>query len=435
MAKILLYCCDKVGKSMAGPAIRYWELAKALSATHEVTLYVMNEPDICSEHFRLVSKKHIPLGEVLSEAEIMMTQFISGRMAVEAKRHGVKIILDAYAPEPLEHLEIFRFGPLEKRNLQAQKSVKNLSFALKMADGVICANHAQRDLWTGFLMGMHQISPHLYDQDPSLKNFIEIVPFGLSSQPPQKEAGILRKLFNLSPNDFVLVWGGGIWNWFDPLTLIHAIKKVSITRPGIRLVFMGTQHPNEKVPQMKMVSDAIKLAEKLGLLNKHVFFNKKWIPYNERGGYLLDADIGISTHFNHLETRYAFRTRILDYLWSGLPILATEGDCFSELINKHALGMTVPFENSDALAEAICLLWNNEQQRKEAQKNIAGIRPGFYWENVAKPLHGMIERLTCQPRQKRSLYASLKDAGGQFCKVYGIKNIFKTACKKVFKND
>ncbi len=432
MAKILLYCCDKIGKTMAGPAIRYWELAKALSSSHETTLYTLNDPDISADNFKLISKKQSPLSEALVGVDVMITQVISGKIALEAKRHGVKLILDAYAPEPLEHLEIFRFDSPKKRSYQAQKSVHNLSFALKMANGVICANSNQKDLWTGLLMALHRITPELYDLDSSLKSFIDVVPFGLSSQAPKLGAGSLRKMFDLSSDDFVLVWGGGIWNWFDPLTLIEAVKEASKTHPHVRLVFMGTQHPNEKVPQMKMASDAIKLSETLGVLNKHVFFNTEWIPYEERGSYLLDADIGVSTHFDHLETRFAFRTRLLDYLWSGLPILATDGDCFSELIKKQELGLTVPFKNVTALAQAICILADDAPFKNKARKNIAHVRSQFYWENVAMPLDAMIQRLSHQPLTKKTLYTALKETGTEFCKIYGIKNILKTVCRKAF---
>ncbi len=56
-----------------------------------------------------------------------------------------------------------------------------------------------------------------------------------------------------------------------------------------------------------------------GALGTSVFFNPDWVAYEDRGDYLLEADAGVSTHFAHIETEFAFRTRILDYLWAGLP--------------------------------------------------------------------------------------------------------------------
>ena len=54
-----------------------------------------------------------------------------------------------------------------------------------------------------------------------------------------------------------------------------------------------------------------------------------WVPYDERADFLLDADLGVSTHLEHIETAYSFRTRVLDYWWAGLPVVATDGDTFA----------------------------------------------------------------------------------------------------------
>ena len=32
---------------------------------------------------------------------------------------------------------------------------------------------------------------------------------------------------NIKNSDKVVLWGGGVWNWFDPLTAIYAIEKIS----------------------------------------------------------------------------------------------------------------------------------------------------------------------------------------------------------------
>ncbi len=30
----------------------------------------------------------------------------------------------------------------------------------------------------------------------------------------------------IGPDDKVILWGGGIYNWFDPLTLLRAVDKL-----------------------------------------------------------------------------------------------------------------------------------------------------------------------------------------------------------------
>jgi glycosyltransferase involved in cell wall biosynthesis len=137
---------------------------------------------------------------------------------------------------------------------------------------------------------------------------------------------------------------------------------------------------------MKMAAAAIRLAEESGLLDKHVFFNPGWVEYEKRADYLLEADIGVSTHFEHVETAFSFRTRILDYLWAGLPILATEGDSLSRLVTQHDLGLTVPAEDVGACASAIRRLHNDEDFYKACQANVEALAPGMTWEKALAPV-------------------------------------------------
>ena len=51
----------------------------------------------------------------------------------------------------------------------------------------------------------------------------------------------------IDENSKVVLWGGGIYNWFDPLTLIRAIDIARHRVPEIKLLFMGVKHPNPAV--------------------------------------------------------------------------------------------------------------------------------------------------------------------------------------------
>ena len=126
----------------------------------------------------------------------------------------------------------------------------------------------------------------------------------------------------------VLLWGGGIWDWLDPLTVIRAVATLVERREEVRLVFMGGGRPSAgDDEEMAMAARARTLAGELGVLDRAVVFNDRWVPYGERGDWLVEADIGVSAHFADLETRFAFRTRLLDYLWAGLPIVDHAGGC------------------------------------------------------------------------------------------------------------
>ena len=388
---------------MAGPGIRYYEFAKALSKNHEVTLVCPNVTDLVPVGFKM--ETHEQLMRHIQETDVMVVQQLTLMMAYWIKKYQKNVIIDAYDPQYLEHLEIFKAYPLFMRENRNQVAVDSTSLSLSYADGVLCANKTQKDLWLGHLMAIKKVDPSLYDQDPSLNSFLSIVPFGLSHEPLKPMTGVRQK-FGIKDDDLLLLWGGGIWNWFDPLTLLKAIAKAN--DKSIKLVFMGIKHPNDKVPEMKMAVDTVKMAKDLNLLDRQVFFNYGWTPYEERQAFLNEADVGVSFHLKHLETRYAFRTRLLDYLWAGLPMIVTEGDCFAELIQEKSAGIVVGYEDVDGLAKA--LIQMKGQSRDNMRKSAKEIAKTFEWPNVVEPLDKMVSKLAlkkCSPKRNLPLLKAL----------------------------
>lgn len=403
MAKILLYSPNVIGPSMAGAAIRVWEFAKALSDKHTVIVISPGQVGNKGENFEVISAQDKAVKKHFQTAQILITQRLTFSYAWLAKRYGVKVILDAYDPSPFELIEQFKTENESVRQEKVFSSISTLLFSFKMADGILCASEKQRDLWIGVLLAQKRLHPALYDQDPSFKQLIEVVPFGLSKNPPQKKGKGLRAKYGLKDTDKMLLWGGGIWNWFDPLTAIRAIKIISQTRADVKLVFMGVKPPDPDLAEMEMSTRAFALAKELDLIDRFVFFNQEWIPYEERQAILLEATLGISTHFDHLETRFSFRTRLLDCLWAQLPIVATKGDIFAEWIERHQLGMVVPAQQEEALVEAILTLVDHPDQLQTMKANLAQICPQFYWETIVKPLEEMMTRLSHQQTAKYPL--------------------------------
>ena len=137
----------------------------------------------------------------------------------------------------------------------------------------------------------------------------------------------------------MLLWGGGVWGWLDPVTPMRARRAA---RPATHLVLLGLGRPGlEASGQAAAGEAAVAAARRAGLLGTRVHVNHGWVPYAERGAWLAEADLGVTAHRDHLEARYAHRTRLLDYLWAGLPVVATRGDALAELVERERLGATV----------------------------------------------------------------------------------------------
>jgi glycosyltransferase involved in cell wall biosynthesis len=236
----------------------------------------------------------------------------------------------------------------------------------------------------GLLEATGRVNALTYNADPALRRLIDVVPFGLPASPPRHAQRVLKGVWpGIGPEDRVVLWGGGLWQWLDPLTAIRALAQVCERRDDVRLVFPGTRHPNPSVAPMPMVEDAVHLARELGLLDEHVFFGD-WVPYEVWPNYLVEADVGLSLHFDTVETRLSFRTRGLDYIWAGLPMVVTRGDAISDLVARFELGAVVDYRDEEDVAQALldCL----EPGAEERAGRFDRARADLTWERAAEPL-------------------------------------------------
>jgi glycosyltransferase involved in cell wall biosynthesis len=216
---------------------------------------------------------------------------------------------------------------------------------------------------------------------------IDICPFGIPDREPTKTREALRGVVEgIARDDKVVLWAGGVYNWFDPITLIRAIDVLRHDHRDVRLFFLGMKHPNPDVPDMEVAWRTRQLSEELGLTGKWVFFNDGWVDYDDRQNYLLDADVGVSTHFLNAETTFSFRTRILDYLWAGLPIVATEGDLFGELVKTRGLGIRVGEGDVEGLVAGLGQVLYDDAFAAGCRANVGRIRDSFIWSNALAPL-------------------------------------------------
>ncbi|GLZ38508.1 glycosyltransferase [Actinokineospora sp. NBRC 105648] len=388
--KILVITGDAISERMAGPAIRAWHMAEVLSAEHEVRLVTVNP--VCAPPeapFPVVRAKHRELDPHVAWADVVVLQGHALELVPALKKPGsTKIVVcDVYDPMHLELLEQGKDEVAEQRELDLAGVTKVLNTQLERGDFFLCASERQRHFWLGHLMSLGRLTPALYDADPTVRSLLAVVPFGLSGKPPQQSRSPIKAgIPGIGAGDRVVLWAGGVYSWFDPLTLITAIGTLARRRPDVRLVFLGMRHPNPEVPEMDISAQVRALAGRLELTGRHVFFNEIWVPFDQRQDWLLDADCGVTTHYEHVETTFAFRTRVLDYLWAGLPIVTTDGDSFAELVRTERLGVVVPAEDPDALAEALERVLYDAEFAQACQDRIAVVRERFTWENVLAPL-------------------------------------------------
>ena len=90
----------------------------------------------------------------------------------------------------------------------------------------------------------------------------------------------------------------------------------------------------------------------------------------------------MSAHLDHLETRYSFRSRVLDYLWAGLPMVLTGGDILAGQVEAAGLGAVVAAGDVRGLEDALARMLADPPPKQR----FAALTRQYTWERVAEPL-------------------------------------------------
>jgi glycosyltransferase involved in cell wall biosynthesis len=391
---VLVVSAEPVGAQMAGPAIRAAELARALASACDVTLAAPAPSTAPDPSVRLLEAGMADVEELVRagrEHDVVVAQELPPSVLGRLAGTSTALVVDLYNPIVVEVLEaVAGRPPRAQRRIQAALVQRTIALCAA-ADLIVCASERQRDLWIGGLALAGLIDLDAYRRDPTLRSLIEVVPFGLPADalPADGKATLRAAIPQIDEHDRVLVWGGGLWGWLDPVTPMRAVS--ILERAGgvggrpVHLVFMGAGRPGlQATGQGAAVERALAEARGLGLEGRLVHINRGWVAYEERGAWLAGADVGVSAHHDHLEARYAHRTRILDYLWAGLPVATTTGDALADLVEREGLGRTVAPGDAEGFAAACADLLG--QAGVPARERIAAVAPSLRWDRVAAQL-------------------------------------------------
>jgi len=386
---VVIVASEVVGRAMAGPGIRAWEFARLLSRHCRVSLAIApsvqppgpdTRPDFDAEIRICCDPSELRRLAVEADAIVVLgTMLMAYPFLAEV---GTPLVVDFYDPFLLASLGLG--SPSRAETTEHYRRAHLLG--MRTADFMLCASEPQRDYWLGMASAAGRVNAWTHDDDPLLERLIAVVPFGLPAEPPTHTRPVLKGVHpGIAPSDKVVLWGGGIWDWFDAPTAIRAIGRLSADRPDTKLFFMGLDRPNRAAPRMSATDAALDLARDIGVLDRSVFFND-WVAYDDRQNYLLEADVGISLHRPLLESRLAFRTRFLDYLWAGLPIVATEGDVLGAEVKARGLGTVVAPGDVAGTADAIRTLVDTPTLKARYAPQFAAAAACYRWDVVAAPL-------------------------------------------------
>jgi len=371
--KILVLTDDHVGPVMAGSALRAWELARALQrAGHVVCLAAAKGSERPSEDGPAV------VGRApwrWASAVIGPAWSLPPRAFLN---HRSLLIADGATPLLAELSVLPETTAVQRRRCTA---AARLPLVLARADAVLAAGEQQCAWWQGRLFVKRLEVPVLS------------VPFGIPDQLPPAERDEIPGV----PADWaVVLWWGGVWPWLDLETLLAA--RARLGKLPISIVVPTAPRPGASAVSFDR-QDLQELSERYRLQPPQVVGLERWLPYNERHRILHRTTLLAVLHHPGKEAQLSFRTRALDGVWAGVPLLVTQGGEVSRLTQKLGWGGVVPPRDVGATAAALeALVGQREQIRMRSALRAA--RRDWRWSKVAQPLLEALPRLPAAPRQR-----------------------------------
>lgn len=382
---VALLCSEAIRPTMAGIGIRYLEMAKRLPSSG-VPVRLLSP--FTSEEERQWVQQQLPnvavttydggaLGPAVSGCRAIVAQ---GQFANEVIHQGVDLplVVDLYDPWLIENLHyVDTLGLDPYRNDHATWMLQ-----LSAGDMFLCSSQEQQLFYSGLLVATGRVNPVAMQEDPALDRLLRIVPFGI----PEHVAEHQPVLGDRGEGERRILFGG-LYDWYDPWPLLEGFRTVVLSGESAWRLFI-VHNPNSGTPQELVKKVKVWIAQH-GLEDNVKFLD--WQPAERRYDLLRDVDVLAATHRDSLETRLSLRTRFLDALAVGCPILVTEGGTLSRRLVEHSAGWVVPEGDAYAIASALTEILGEDTEsslrsRRERVQGALSLKEDFSWQRVLAPL-------------------------------------------------
>lgn len=382
---ILVIAYDRLGKLLAGPAIRTLALANELAKIAPVDIVFEGEPPENFSNLNFVPRETIdPTGDFFAKYRLALAPPLVAMTVPELLESEIPVVIDLFDPVVWENLDLYQNFPMTDRHFQHERHLAALMAGLLRGDFFLVAGERQRDLFMGMLTVLNRVNPSTWSEDFTIENIVGLVPFGISDALPEFRDDLpVPDIFKTDGK--LVVWGGGMWDWLAPEIVVRAWPEVLNKFPDAKLAFPGTKHPNPHVPEMESVGRVRKIASELGIIESVNF--SEWLTMMEYLSLLARSDAGVSAHKPGLEARYAVRTRFLDAIRMGLPMVVSGGDEYSHYMEKYAIGKSIPL--SDDTQEGLfskAIIQTLENGKDYYADGFQKARSELAWSKMASPL-------------------------------------------------
>ena len=287
------------------------------------------------------------------------------------------IIVDAMVPMAIEYLGQWP-EEVSDQNIKSYDEnyqtirIRNEAI-MSQSDYLLCAGENQLFYYQGVLSAQSTYSPR-----DLLDNRIIDFPHMIIGTPPEA--------IRHTNKEFVLCWFGGLYPWIAPSNLPELFKAFLNRNPKYTIQVVGGV--NDLIDDNEPVQIYAKnLLSQIEQIDNNRITIKNWVPYEEINSHLSGVSAVLILNPLKIEARLSWRTRILDILKSGTPIITDGIDQLSENLINRDMAIKLKLTDVNGMAESLDEIAQNSLLLEKTSQNIKSQLVDFnYKKNISIPL-------------------------------------------------
>lgn len=204
---------------------------------------------------------------------------------------------------------------------------------------------------------------------------------------------VLLAAQGISADDFVVLWCGGYNTWTDVDTLFAALELAMAGCPRLHYVSVGASTytaPDNVYDRLLKMIDGSAYRDRFHMLG--------WRPWAEVSTYYAESDIGLNIDALHYETIYGTRTRLVEMMAAGLPVITSLGSELSYLLRDRQACLSFEIGDWRGLGESLLSVAADPAERARlAQTALAVARSDLSFAVTALPLRNWVRAPQAAP--------------------------------------
>jgi glycosyltransferase involved in cell wall biosynthesis len=296
-----------------------------------------------------------------------------------AHHHGIPVVLDMAENYPALFMDVLRF----ERKKYLTFFLKN-PYVAKLIERVVVRKV------TRILAVVEESRERLVQLGVAAEKIVIV------SNTPRLSPTVGDQPEFRKPGEVRLIYVGGFERARGLEWIIRVFRLCIATIPGLQFYILGDG------PERPRLED---LSRRNGVKGRIHFLG--WVEPDKVQFYINQSDIGLVPHIVTEHTNSTIPNKLFDYMYGGLPVLASSARPLERIIGEEQCGVNFEYGDARSLVEALRCLGDAKLRRKMADNGRAAVNQRYNWPCDASRLMSVLrtigESVTVHAAASRSL--------------------------------